>query len=177
MRCGFCGLSDTLIETITINDFGSTVADPVATFFKNYIWRTKKCESCKTTFDTVEVPIELIRPMVAPLLAGAIDLKIEVPKIKPDYVIETVAEFFEVRERSILGPNRARQYSTPRAWAMFLARQQGWSYPTLGRAFKRDHSTVRAACDKIESAIAESPAARHTFDRLRRRLEIDHARP
>ena len=40
-----------------------------------------------------------------------------------------------------------------RAEAMYVLRQFGMSYPEIGRLFKRDHTTVLAACRRVEERL------------------------
>lgn len=50
----------------------------------------------------------------------------------------------------IFGRARSKTIAEARAVAMWAARLRlGWSYPELGRAFDRDHTTILSACDTV----------------------------
>lgn len=57
-------------------------------------------------------------------------------------LVSACAELFDVHPRDLTG-NYRYAFITRARYALFLAlRQRGWSYPRIGRLFKRDHSTV-----------------------------------
>lgn len=85
--------------------------------------------------------------------------------ITPEYVIETVADFFGVNRSSLIGRSRARDIAFPRQVAMYLMRELGdLSLPRIGDELGgRDHTTVMYACDKVAELI-------ETDDRIRRQI-------
>ena len=56
----------------------------------------------------------------------------------------------------MLGSGREKTVTTARSVAMYLARQHtGMSFPEIGRAMgNKNHSTVIAACQRVEGLIA-----------------------
>ena len=44
------------------------------------------------------------------------------------------------------GNGRARQISRARQWVMFEVRERGFSYPEIGKAMGRDHTTIISGC-------------------------------
>lgn len=57
----------------------------------------------------------------------------------------------------ILGKRRYHYIATARAFAMRIARDEGfYSYPDIGRAFGRDHTTVMSACRRVARMVARS---------------------
>ena len=67
-----------------------------------------------------------------------------------DTIINVVAQFYSVTPDEIRGPKRNRDMVMARQVAMFLCRDQGnISFPRIGQAFSRDHSTVQHACEKV----------------------------
>ena len=76
--------------------------------------------------------------------------------VAPDRIIAAVAQHFGVAEAAMLGSGREKLVATARAVAMHLARQHtGMSYPEIGRAMgNKNHSTVIAACQRIELLVA-----------------------
>lgn len=75
--------------------------------------------------------------------------KLTVSRAVPPAVLET-ASHFSVLVEDILGEERHACYADPRHVAMWVSRQQRLSYPVIGHAFGRDHTTVRDACKRVE---------------------------
>ncbi len=62
-----------------------------------------------------------------------------------------VAYHFGVKVAQLCGPLKVRKVARPRQVAMYLARSlTSLSYPDIGAAFNRNHSTVVAAVKAIE---------------------------
>ena len=88
--------------------------------------------------------------------------------VKPDQVVDRVAEVFGVTVERILGRDRSRQVVVPRQVIMYLLREEGhYSLPQIGETLGgRDHTTVMYGCERVAEML-------ETDDRLRRRvLEI-----
>jgi chromosomal replication initiator protein len=71
-------------------------------------------------------------------------------------IVAATAEHFSLEGALLMGSGREKTVSMARAVAMHLARQHtGMSYPELGRAMgNKNHSTVIAACQRIEALIS-----------------------
>jgi chromosomal replication initiator protein len=67
-----------------------------------------------------------------------------------------VAEHFALPEAALVGGSREKVVCAARAVAMHLVRQHTqMSYPEIGRALgRKNHSTVIAACQRVEALIA-----------------------
>lgn len=63
--------------------------------------------------------------------------------------IKCAADAYGFKRRDILGRKRTKDVSEARHVAMYLCRPQ-FSYPEIGRAFKRDHSSVVHAVKRVE---------------------------
>jgi chromosomal replication initiator protein len=60
---------------------------------------------------------------------------------------------------------------------MFLARERtAASLPELGRAFRRDHTSVLHAVRKLRADLADDPSAVLALEFLRRRLDEQQSR-
>ena len=72
--------------------------------------------------------------------------------VRPDVILDTVCEHFEVERKDLTGSRRHHNVVRARQVAMFLCRELvGNSYPALGRLFgNRDHSTALYAVKKIK---------------------------
>ena len=109
------------------------------------------------------------RPLTSPIkawdLLAAIDAELR-PKSKKgdsvtdteraavlDIVVET-ARVFEVTTKDILSNSRKQRFVQPRQVAMYVARHYtAMSFPELGRAFGRDHTTIQHACGVVRTAL------------------------
>src|SRR3989338_562964 len=66
-------------------------------------------------------------------------------------IIETVAKFYNLEEKSLFDPTRRKEIVRPRQIAMFLLREElKYSFPAIARKFGgKDHTTVIYAYKKI----------------------------
>ena len=65
-----------------------------------------------------------------------------------------VAAHFAISPLELVSRRRARRIARPRQIAMYLARElTPQSLPAIGRAFRRDHTTVMHACRVIEREL------------------------
>jgi chromosomal replication initiator protein len=85
-----------------------------------------------------------------------------------DKIIRATAEHFDITPTDIKGSRRTRAISKPRQYAMYLARKHtDHSYPELGRKFGgKDHTTVLAACQKLEDLVEEDSEIADLMDEL-----------
>jgi chromosomal replication initiator protein len=93
-------------------------------------------------------------------LGGAITRPREV--VTSDSIIKAVASYYGVKASDIKSGDRHKSIVTPRAVAMYLARQHtSASYPDLGRAFgNKHHTTVISAVEKIAERMKDDPTLR-----------------
>jgi len=85
---------------------------------------------------------------------------------------ETVADYYGLTVGDLVGPGRTRQLCAPRHLAMFLARERTVaSLPELGRAFRRDHTSVVNAVRKLRTDLVHDPVAAVALEFLRCRLD------
>ena len=65
-----------------------------------------------------------------------------------------VAAHFAISPLELVSRRRARRVARPRQIAMYLARElTPQSLPAIGRAFRRDHTTVLYACRIVEREL------------------------
>ncbi|NNM85863.1 MAG: chromosomal replication initiator protein DnaA [Phycisphaerales bacterium] len=76
--------------------------------------------------------------------------------VAPERILDEVASMFGIAKASLLGQSRQRLAAGARSIAMHLMRRHAnMSFPEIGRAFgHRNHSTVIAACNRVEAQIA-----------------------
>jgi chromosomal replication initiator protein len=81
---------------------------------------------------------------------------------------ERVAVLFGVRRADLLGKTRVHTVTRPRHVAMHLARElTERSFPEIGRAFRRDHTSVMYAVRIMPECIRRDAALRAKVERLR----------
>ena len=78
--------------------------------------------------------------------------------ISAQYIQETVAKYFNIDAKDLVGIKRSNDIVFPRQIAMYLCRVvPQLSLPQIGKDFgNRDHTTVMHACNKIEKDIKEN---------------------
>jgi chromosomal replication initiator protein len=112
-------------------------------------------------------------PMTPDLIDSALaDLLPRRKEVKPDHVINTVADAYHVEPDRMLGRDRSRQVALPRQIAMYLMREEGnISLPQIGEALGgRDHTTVMYGCDKIADLLERDDKIRRQVIEIREQL-------
>jgi chromosomal replication initiator protein len=93
-------------------------------------------------------------------------------RLDPDAVIEVVAAFFQKGRDALSARSRRRDLLVPRQLAMYLChRYTDASLAEIGRAFGRDHPSVKNAVARVERAILERAPLRYQVEELCSRLE------
>lgn len=95
------------------------------------------------------------------------------PPATPEEIIRATAEQYRTTVEAILAKDHHKGISEARNVAMFICKKhlRGISFPEVGLAFARDHTTVMSAVRKIESFVA--CGNRHivtTIDAIAKRL-------
>jgi len=87
-------------------------------------------------------------------------------------IIQSVAEFYDLKEKDIISISRKKEVVKPRQIAMFLLREiLKSSYPFIGRKFGgKDHTTAIHACDKIGRELKESEDLNNEIDLIKQRI-------
>lgn len=89
-----------------------------------------------------------------------------------DSIIKTVADHFGVTITELCGKRRHQAIAHARSIGMYLCRKHAQaSYPQIGRGFGgKDHSTVIAACRKVDNALESNVETRTDIESLERKL-------
>ena len=92
--------------------------------------------------------------------------------VTPKQVIQTIAGFYEVSEKDLVGKNRRKEIAHPRQVAMYIMRNTlKNSYPFIGSKIGgRDHTTIMHACVKIGEAIKVDDILREEMDLITHQL-------
>ncbi len=92
--------------------------------------------------------------------------------LSADEIIQTVANFFNIKVVDIKGKRRLKQYVRPRHIAMWIIRKHtDLSFPDIGRVFNdRDHATVQHGCKKVRDLLKKDADTQNTIRLLERNL-------
>jgi chromosomal replication initiator protein len=92
--------------------------------------------------------------------------------LTPDEIIQTVANFFNIKVADIKGKRRLRQFVRPRHISMWMIREHtSLSFPDIGRVFNdRDHATVQHACKRVRGLLESDADTVNTIRLLQRNL-------
>ena len=108
------------------------------------------------------IALEMARETLSSLLSTR-----EARKITAEAVIQLVSSHFCVGEEEVTGKRRSREVALPRQVSMYMLRAlTPMSTTAIGRVFKRDHSTVMHACDKIAGTMKTDIRFRKTVEEL-----------
>ena len=92
--------------------------------------------------------------------------------VNPKRIIQTVAEFYDLKEKDILSSSRKKEIVKPRQIAMFLLRKELKSpYPFIGRKFGgKDHTTAIHAYEKISKEIINNEKIDNEINLIKERI-------
>jgi len=108
------------------------------------------------------IALEMARETLSSLLSTR-----EARKITAESIIQLVSSHFSVGEDEVVGKRRSREVALPRQVSMYMLRElTPLSTTAIGRVFKRDHSTVMHACDKIAGTMKTDIRFRKTVEDL-----------
>ena len=95
--------------------------------------------------------------------------------ISSEFIQETVAKYFNVDVKDLVGQKRSADIVFPRQIAMYLCRSiPQISLPQIGKEFgDRDHTTVLHACNKIEKEIKENKNTKLIVDSVKNIILAD----
>ena len=92
--------------------------------------------------------------------------------ITPDFIIDTVADHFDITPSDIVGSKRSSKIVFPRQIAMYLCREMLDAPLTgIGKMMgDRDHTTVMHGIEKIEKEMSAKDSVRNTVDILKKKI-------
>ena len=111
------------------------------------------------------------------LAENAIDaLRTENPGLNPtpERIMEAVANYFYIPVEQMISKDRSKDVAYPRQMAMYMIRQElEYSFPDIAKIFKRDHTTVMHACNKIEEERKKSRQTEDVIKKLHNNIRGD----
>ena len=110
---------------------------------------------------TVDFARETLRDMIA-----AYDRLITIENIR-----KTVAQYYNIRVADLSSKKRSRSLARPRQIAMSLCKElTQHSYPEIGEAFDKDHTTVLHAVKKVKELRETDTKISEDYEILQRTL-------
>ncbi|MFA5355199.1 MAG: chromosomal replication initiator protein DnaA [Candidatus Paceibacterota bacterium] len=90
----------------------------------------------------------------------------------PKKIIESVAAFYDLKEKEIISFSRKKEIVKPRQIAMYLLREElKSSYPFIGRKFGgKDHTTAIHACGKITKELESNENLNNEIMLIKQRI-------
>lgn len=93
-------------------------------------------------------------------------------KSEAELIIEKSAQLYGVDRDELREHIRRADIVIPRQVAMYLLRTDiGLSFPSIGKMFDRDHTTVIHACNKVTEMIKRNAKVRGRIERIRKYVE------
>ena len=92
--------------------------------------------------------------------------------ISPDYIIEVVAEYYDISPSDIKSSVKARRFSYPRQIVMYLCRYiLGSNQQTIANAIGvKNHTTIMYGVKKIEDDMKKDPEFASTIEILKKKI-------
>lgn len=93
-----------------------------------------------------------------------------------DKIQSIVSDFYGITVADLIGKRRHAKYILPRHVAMYLIKSKyNIPYKTIGTLFGgRDHSTVLAACEKIENDLKKDVSMRLAIETINKKISYPH---
>ena len=90
----------------------------------------------------------------------------------PKKILQTVAEFYDLREKDLMAASRKKEVVRPRQIAMYLLREDlKGSYPFIGKRLGgKDHTTAIYACEKVAKELQVSEVLVDEIALIRQRI-------
>jgi len=87
-------------------------------------------------------------------------------------IINTVIDFYDLKESDILGSCRKKELVVPRQIIMYIMREEAkFSFPNIGHELGgRDHTTAMHAYDKIKKEIAKNDKIKNDINLIKQKL-------
>ena len=162
-------------ESSDIHDIPSDVLDFIASSFVTNIRELEGALKrvlfyCLT--NNLELTIESVNEALEPLLKTKRKSD-SLNENNYDRIQSIVSDFYGISLEDLIGKKRHSKYILPRHIAMFLIKSRyNIPYKTIGTLFgDRDHSTVLAACEKIDNDLKQDTSLRIAVDTIIKKVD------
>ncbi len=143
-----------------IKQAGITVPDDVILYLaENLRSHIRQIEGavkkiCARSYLTREpITLPMAKDCIAAFVSG-----VEAPQVTAEKIISRVSKKYGVTEEEIYGRKRTKHIASARNISIYIIRTvTEMSFPTIGKLFDRDHSTIISANDSIEQNIQTNP--------------------
>ena len=144
-----------------ISQAGITVSDEIITYLaENLRTHIRQIEGAVKKLVAIkflegnEITIERAKSIMTELLGGA-----EPTSVTVDKIFAAIEKKYDVSKSELTGNSRVKNVAQARHVAIYLIKTiTDISYPSIGKLFNRNHSTIISSVDVIEKKIASSPA-------------------
>jgi len=149
-------------------DLPDDILDYIATNVKKNIRELEGALNKILMYTRINQTIEL--ETAKKLLKGFVFSPFDVANYKK--IIESVAKFYNLDEKSLFNPTRRKEIVKPRQVAMFLLRKElKYSFPAIARKFGgKDHTTAIYAYKKIMQENEENNKLTEELNLIRQRI-------
>lgn len=98
-------------------------------------------------------------------------------KSETELIIEKSAQLYGVNRDELSEHTRRANVVIPRQVAMYLLRtDMRLSFPSIGKLFDRDHTTVIHACNKVKEMIGKNAKVRNRVEKIQKLIENGNLR-
>ncbi|MBY0110930.1 hypothetical protein K2Y00_02925 [Patescibacteria group bacterium] len=93
--------------------------------------------------------------------------------LEAEKIVEVSARMYGVKASDLYSKTREANIVVPRHIAMYLLRtKMGLSFPSIGKQFDRDHTTIMHACNKISLMIQKNQKINRRVDKILSLAEV-----
>ena len=94
--------------------------------------------------------------------------------LTPEFIIDVVAEHFDIPTSDILSDKRDGRIALPRQIAMYLSKRYTMrNLVEIGKVFNRDHSTVLHGIKTVEEKVKKDPTVDNYVDIITKKLNVN----
>jgi chromosomal replication initiator protein len=91
--------------------------------------------------------------------------------VTPEYIVDIVAEHFNISADDIRGSKRSSKIAYPRQIAMYLCRTMtSVNLESIGKYLGKDHTTIMYGSNKIEAELDKSDSLKNTITILKKKI-------
>ena len=101
------------------------------------------------------------------------NLVVDPSELTPDRIINTVAAYYKITKKDIIGKSRRKEFITPRHICIYLIRSIcKIGYIDIGKIFSnRDHSTIISASKKIDKELKMNEAVKMAVGMIEQKIK------